>query len=726
LKARRIYFTLLSAVLLLIGGAAALVSQSTGRRTEAVIHDKIDENKLVTLAGNTRPEANQDNDQGPVGDSLNLEHMMLQLKRSPEQEKAAAQFVDELHNPKSANFHKWVSAAEFGKNFGLAESDVQTITGWLASHGLVVNAVYPSGMVIDFSGNAGQVARAFHTVIHSLSVGGVAHIANFGDPQIPAALAPAVAGVISLHDFRPHSMKRPKYTYPFGGSIVHALVPADLATIYDFNPLFSKGITGAGQTIVVLEDTDLYNGTRDWTAFRSEFGLSQYTTGSLATVHPTGGGANNCSDPGVSEGPAGDDDEAALDVEWSSAAAPGAAIVVGACADTQTNFGGFIALQNFINGTNPPSIISDSYGICEAENGASANAAITSLYQQAVAEGVSLYVAAGDEGAASCDGGLTATHGIGVSAFASTIYNVAAGGTDFSDTLDGTGSKYWSGTSSSTYGSALSYIPEIPWNGSCASGLLAGYFGFSAGYGENGFCNSPLAQTAVPVAFAGTGNGEAAVGVSGGSGGPSNCAMGAPSVAGVASGSCAGIPKPSWQTGLAGIPNDGVRDIPDVSMFASNGVWNPYYVFCLSDESNGGAPCRGAPSNWAGAGGTSFSSPILAGIQALINQSAGGAQGNPNPVYYALAAGSNASSIFHSVTRGDIAVNCTGSVNCFGSTGSSGWGRGGRGLALGEYGALSVSSSSFTPAYTAGASWNFATGIGSVDVANLVANWINQ
>jgi subtilase family serine protease len=149
-------------------------------------------------------------------------------------------------------------------------------------------------------------------------------------------------------------------------------------------------------------------------------------------------------------------------------------------------------------------------------------------------------------------------------------------------------------------------------------------------------------------------------------------------------------------------------------------------VYCFSDEGNGGAPCRGAPSNWAGAGGTSFASPILAGVQALVNQSAGGAQGNPNPVYYALAAGSNASSIFHSVTRGDIDMNCTGSLNCFGSTGLTGWGRGGRGVTLGAFGALSVSSSSFTPAYAAGTSWSFATGLGSVDVANLVANWIKQ
>jgi subtilase family serine protease len=244
---------------------------------------------------------------------------------------------------------------------------------------------------------------------------------------------------------------------------------------------------------------------------------------------------------------------------------------------------------------------------------------------------------------------------------------------------------------------------------------MANYFGYSTVYGEDGFCNS---ATAIQYGF------NLASGVA--SGGPSNCFTGVPATFGLSDGSCKGVPKPSWQTGLAGIPNDGVRDLPDVSMFASNGIWGSYYVECFSDPNNGGTRCVGAPSNWAGAGGTSFASPILAGVQALVNQSAGGAQGNPNPVYYALAAGANASSIFHSVTRGDIDVNCGGKVNCFGSTILTGWGRGGRGVTAGAPGGLSVSSTTFTPAYTTGPSWNFATGIGSLDVNNLVTNWINQ
>ncbi len=377
-----------------------------------------------------------------------------------------------------------MTANDFGENYGLAESDIRTVKGWLESHGFVVNNVYPGGMVIDFSGNAGQVRRAFHTTIHNLDVNGVRHIANFSDPQIPEALAPAVAGVVSMHDFLPHKMIRRNYTFTLDRQTYQAVVPADLATIYDFNPLFAKGITGTGQTIAVIEDTDVFS-RADWVTFRSTFGLAVYTSGTLASAHPAPpSGVNNCGLPGVN----GNDVEAGLDAEWASAAAPSAAIEVAACADTDVTFGGFIAMQNLVNASSPPPIMSVSYGICEAYNGASSNAFINTIYQQAVAEGISVYVAAGDEGAASCDAGqATAAHGIGVSGFASTPYNVAVGGTDFSDTLNGTIGTYWNSIDTATYGSAKSYIPEIPWNDSCAGSLLANYMAIRRATAQTAF-----------------------------------------------------------------------------------------------------------------------------------------------------------------------------------------------------------------------------------------------
>jgi subtilase family serine protease len=390
-----------------------------------------------------------------------------------------------------------------------------------------------------------------------------------------------------------------------------------------------------------------------------------------------------------------------------------------ACASTRTTFGGLIALQNLVN-SQPPSIVSISYGECEAENGAASNLAFSNTYQQAVAEGVSVFVAAGDEGAASCDAGAQgATHGIGVSAFASTPYNVAVGGTDFGDTVAGTNSTFWSSTNTS-FASALSYIPEIPWNDSCANGLLAWHLGYGTVYGSAGFCGSSTAKN------------DGLLEVVAGSGGPSGCATGTPAATGVVGGSCRGYAKPSWQTGVAGIPADGVRDIPDVSLFAADGLWGHYYVDCWSDIRNGGASCAGAPSTWDGGGGTSFSTPILAGIQALVNQHSGARQGNPNPVYYTLAA--TVPGIFHNVTQGDIDVNCGGTTACFGATQSTpaagGRGsRGGFGSSVSYNGALSTSGTSLLPAYLTGilgtpvTPWNFAAGLGSVDAYNLVMSW---
>ena len=689
---------------------ATLAGQS---QRQPLITGRIDEAVRHTLAGNTRPEANRQNDRGAVEDGFPMEHMLLQLQRAPEQEDAVRKLVDDLHSASSPKFHQWLTAEDFGKNYAPAQEDVDKITGWLESHGFTVNMVYPSGMVIDFSGTASQVREAFHTSIHRFEVNGKLHIANASDPQIPAAFAPVVAGVVSMHDFQPHSMKavHRDYTYISGGNPYQAVVPADLATIYDLNPLFSKGYTGKGQTVAVIEDADLYS-TTDWYTFRSIFGLSAYSTGSLTTVHPApASGPSNCGSPGLG---GGDDSEAILDAEWASAAAPGANIMVAACADTYSTFGGLIAMQNLINSAKPPAIMSISYGECEAENGASSNAAFNSLYQQAVAEGVSIFVSAGDEGAASCDAGLrVATHGIGISAFASTPYNVAVGGTDFSDTYSGTNDNYWSKTNSSIYGSALSYIPETPWDDSCANSLLVSVFGYSAAAGTEGFCGSWTAER------------DGFLAVVAASGGPSGCATGSPYNYGVINGTCKGYTKPSWQTGVAGLPNDGVRDIPDVSLFAANGVWGHYYVYCWTDTANGGAPCLGAPSGWAGAGGTSFSSPILAGIQALVNQKQGGAQGNPNYVYYKLAAQQYGPSAacpsdgcaFHDVTLGDIAVNCAGPANCNGAQSQPG-----RYLGIPD-GVLSVSSATLAPAFGAATGWDFASGIGTVDAYNLVMNW---
>jgi subtilase family serine protease len=719
----------LIAVFGLVGLTPAVNAQPSGNAIP-MIHGRIDETRLIVLEGNTRPEATAANDRGMVSADFSLNHMLLQLKRSPERETALGQYINELEDPRSPNFHKWLTPGQFAEQFGVAQSDVDAVTAWLQLHGFTVNGVQPSGLTVDFSGTAEQVRKAFRTEIHHLSVNGVNHIANMSDPRIPAALEPVLAGIVSMHDFRPQPKmvkKKPQYTYTTPNGTFHALSAGDIATIYNLTPAFNAGYSGKGQSIMVVEDTYLYS-TGDWTVFRKTFGLARpYPFGTLSQVSPTG--AITCTNPGFQGSPSdpgyGDDGEAAIDVEWATAAAPNAAIILAACADTNTTFGGLIALQNTLNGpaASLPSVVSISYGESEAFNGAAANLAYNTTYQQAVAEGVSIFVSSGDEDAASSDNGNASTHGIGISGFASTPYNVAVGGTDFGYTAESVDpATYWSSTNSNTYSSALSYIQEIPWNNSCAGGLVASFLGVT-----------PLALCNNSAVTSPSGSLNFLLNAVGGSGGPSGCATGTPTSSGKVSGSCAGYAKPSYQAGLYGNPSDGVRDIPDVSLFASNGFWDAYYVVCWSNpdvNAGGGGTCTGAPSTWPGFGGTSVSSPIMAAIQALVNQKTASRWGNPNPVYYSLASAeygvsgnascnsttvdkTGSSCVFYDITQGDNDAVCKARAgvftNCYRTTQTNG--------------ILSTSNTVSQPAYLTNEGWDFATGIGSVNAWNLIVNW---
>ena len=696
---------------LMVFAASGIQAQTPIR---SLITTRTDETNLVTLRGNTRPEANALNDRGLLPDSTRLDHMFLLLERSPEQEQALDTLIDQLHDKNSPNFHHWLTPEQFGQTYGLAQADLQVIQSWLESHGFAVNQVYPNRMMMDFSGTTGQVRESFHTEIHRLSVNGEPHIANMSDPRIPAALAPAVAGVVSLNDFMPHTMYKhalrgqsavsaaaaaaaaspsaapspspgPAYTFSDCGFLTglrdaspncEALMPQDLETIYNFNSAFTAGYTGQGQTIVVIEDEDAYT-LGDWSYFRKVAGLARaYPYGSVSQTHPAPPtGPNNCTDPGDLND--GTDDEVAIDMEWASAAAPNAAIQVAVCKDTGSTFGGLIALQNLLNApgasTTGPAIVSISYGESESQNGATQNAAFNTTYQQGASEGVSIFVSSGDEGPASSNAnGSNSTDGITVSGFTSTPYNISVGGTDFGDAYAGTESTYWNASNTAGYGSAKSYIPEIPWNDSCADSLIIGFLGtyYSSnlinGFGVSGFgvCNTyPLNTTSTLLT---TGSG---------SGGPSNCATGAPTTSGTpaSGGTCAGYAKPSWQS-VVGNPSDGVRDIPDVSLMAANGAWNHFYFICMSNPT-GGVPCSDPVQDWPGYGGTSVSSPIWAGIQALVNQKTGERWGNANTVYYPIAsaeygmsgnsscysslgASIGSTCVFNDVTQGSIFLPC--------------------------------------------------------------------
>lgn len=683
--------------------ARGAVGQAGSPTSALRITSPIDETRLVTLAGNTHPLALPKFDRGAVPDSYPMQHMYLQLQRSPQQEQALSKLLTEMEDPSSSNYQRWLTADQVGSSYGPAQQDVEKVLSWLTAHGLQVNGISKSGLTIDLSGTAGQVREAFHTEIHQYNVNGQQHIANSTDPRIPAALANVVGGFSSLNDFLPKpGLRKPKAAFTFNcedcpdafmGVELYNEAPGDFATIYNVAPLYKakSPITGKGQTIAVLEETNIRSA--DVATFRKAFGLSGYS-GRFTQIHPGPG----CTNPGTN----GAEGEAALDAEWSGAIAPDANVELASCANTSTNFGPFIAAQNLLDQKTPPPIMSISYISCETSQGTGGNLFISELWQQAALEGVSVFVASGDGSAAGCDDFNTAPYavdGIAANALASTPYDVATGGTDFLDTFENKNKTYWSSTNTAAHKSAKSYVPEMPWEDSCANSVLDKYYGVTS---RIVFCNESPFLT-----------------IAGGSGGPSFV-----------------YAKPPWQKNIYGNPNDGVRDTPDVSLFASDEFWFHAILFCMSDTSQGGTPCNYSDPADAfanSAGGTSFTAPQFASIQALINQKAAGRQGNPDAKYYALARsqygtsaapnktllaacnsnlGSATSSacMFHDVTTGDNAVPCYGRNDCFGANGKN-------------IGVLSTSDSKLLVAYPATTGWDFATGLGTVNVTNVVNHW---
>ena len=684
-------FSIISMALL----AVSLVMSAQGSRAQtgavrARVTQAVDMQNLVTLRGNVHPLARPEYDQGVAPDDLPMERMLLVLQRSADQEVDLRQLLDQQQVKSSPLFHQWLTPEQFGKQFGPADADIQAVTDWLASQGFMVKKVAAGRTVIEFSGTAGLVRQVLGTEIHKFHVKDADYWANASDPKIPAALAPVVAGIASLNNFpRKHlnvsppkksrarmpGKGQPLFTFCTDSSDCYLLIgPGDFAKIYNVALLWTAGTDGTGQTIAVVGETNI--NPQDVADFRSMFGLPAATANNPKIIL-------NGPDPGILTD--GEETEADLDVEWSGGVAKGATVDFVVSEATESTQGIDLSALYIIDNNLAP-IMSESYGGCELGLPAALINFYNVMWEQAAAQGITVLLGAGDSGSAGCDsvelGEVAAQYGLAVSGFASTPFNVAVGGTDF---LTGTNdSTYWSQTSSAPYQtSALSYIPESTWNYSCAdSGSLTA-------------CTPPPNTTYLDEGvYLAAGGGGASVVYS----------------------------KPSWQTGT-GVPSDGVRDIPDVSLLASG-----YFIMCEMDAN----PAQGGSSSscdlnapyedFVVQGGTSASVQAFAGIMAMVNQ-AHGRQGNANYVLYPLAAGantcvsntaavSNTSCIFYEIQNGNNSVICQGtSPDCSSIT------SGQYGIIISNGAAAYPSSTPSTPGY------NLATGLGSVNVANLVHNW---
>ena len=706
-------------------------------RTRVV--EVLDENRKATLLGNTHPMARPAYDKGRVEHSKLLERMVLVLQRSPEQQKALDAFNERQQDPASPDFHRWLEPEEFGRLYGPSDSDIAAVTSWLANRGFRIDEVSPGRINIEFTGTVAQVESAFHVQMHNYEVEGEAHIANDRDPQIPRALAPVITGVASLHDFFPkpqfvlgQMVKRnvktgeetllnpptansatslePQTGYTdLSGNARMDVSPWDFATIYNELPLWNAAtpINGTGVTIAIAGVSDV--NVNDFNLFRSSFGLPAST---LVKTFPSG-------NPGYDT--TGGQGENTLDVEWSGASAPGATINLVTFGSTATTFGGTTAI-NYIIQHNLAPIISASYGGCELSQGTAGNAAMNTMWQEAATEGISSFVSAGDQGSAGCSSQDVAAPnedkiGLQVNGMASPPDVTAVGGTDLNWQwwVSGGYSTYWSASNSSTRESALGYIPEVPWNSTCASTILLDYVFTDSTTGKPFTSSAALCNAAYSSATY-----QPLVVIGAGSGGVSHCTTSN----GTAASSCSGgYAKPSWQS-VTGVPADGKRDLPDVSLFASGSYPadqpGSAYLFCMSTATSNG--CDYVDNTYIiyqEIGGTSASSPAMAGIMALVIQNQGGKrQGLANPNLYKLASketyancstnsvsNSTSTCVFNDIVSGSIAQVCVaGDLNCVIDAGTTE-----------AYGVLS--------GYSAGVGYDLTTGLGSINVKNLVTGW---
>ena len=613
------------------------------------IKEPADDARSITLPGNIHPLARP---ASLIGARrlrlLPMERMQLVLTRDARQESALKSLLDAQHDKSSPSFHQWLTPEQFGQQFGPADQDIQAVASWLQSHGFRVNRVANGRTVIEFSGTAGQVRNAFHTEIRKFVVNGEEHWANAGDPRIPAALEPVVAGVAKLHNFRTKSLAgisgkwptipikggfRPQYNQDDGS---HALTPADYAIIYNINPVYKAGIDGSGVTIGVLgvgpiEEQDIVD-------FRRVFGLSKNPT--QVIVNGTAPDYWQYIPPDL---------EGTLDVAWAGAIAPKATVKF-IVSDSTDSSDGLDLSEEYAVDNNVADILTESFGLCEAYISKAYQQLLNSLRQQAAAQGITWLVSSGDSGPYTCYDYENGSPGpLSVSGFASSPYVVAVGGTGFNVAADT--ATYWSAANTkATLASALSYVPETAWNDSCDA-LKCGKYN---------------------------------VYVAAGGGGSSTVSA-----------------RPSWQSGVLGIPAGTMREVPDVSLAAS--AVNTPYLLCYFGS------CSDDPitsSSFSPIGGTSASSPAFAGVMALVNQKMKSRQGSANYVLYRLAASQHSKCdgssikalpdsdcIFNDVTSGNIAV--PGEPK------------------YGKPGAL----------YQAGAGFDLATGLGSVNVANLVNRW---
>ncbi len=594
---------------------------------------QVNPNVTTALRGTINPRAKPAFDIGPANPSARLSGITIHFRPSAAQQAALDQLVQQQQTPGSPLYHMWITPAQYAQRFGLSGSDLDKVESWLEQQGFSIDGVANSRNSITFSGTIGQVESAFQTSIHHYNIRGVTHTANAGPLSIPSAFSGVVLSVRNISDFRPHPLHRfrPREQAAPQYTFNSGSTHSHFLAPADFATIYNVNpLYGAGYT----GDGQTIVVTGQSAIVTSDISNFQKAAG-LPQKAPKLVLVPNTGTSTVTD-TSGDEDESDLDIEWSGAIAKGAAISF-VYVGNNKNYSVFDSIKYAVDNNLAP-IITTSYGSCEQNFPSGDVGTLQTLFEQANAQGQTIIAAAGDSGATDCESSSSAnsdqaTHGLAVDLPASLPYVTGIGGTEFTADLKSP-STYWNSSNGAGGSSATRYIAEKVWNDTSTS-----------------------------------------LGIQAGGGGASTI-----------------FSKPSWQTGT-GVPNDGKRDVPDISLNASPN--HDGYLVCASGAdstscSNGFLNKSGVPNV---AGGTSFGSPIFAGILAILEQKLqSSGLGNVNPGIYSLAA-SSYSTAFHDTTSGNNKIPCkTGSTDC--TTSPIG--------------------------YSATAGYDLASGWGSIDATNFV------
>ncbi len=521
------------------------------------------------------------------GEAEPTDMLDMQIRFALRQKAALGKLLAAQHNRRSRYYHKWLTPAEFSRRFGPSKGHLDAVAAWLTGQGFTVTS--RESFAVAFSGTVEMAQRAFAVRIAKFGDGSV--YANTSDPVVPKRFVTVIGSVLGLDNMAhaaPMADSREllanlneeialtpvqEETDPLSSTpqaIVNgyqAFGPNDLRTFY--HQTVGAGKDGTGSCIAIVGVSDFVDSTM--AAFTTQFGLPpiSYTRKQHGQY------------PGFNGAAA----EAELDLQWAHVSAPGASIVYHLGPDLVSDIAGAV-------NDNSCSTISISYGLCGVSASYMTNV-LDLILSQAAAQGQSVFVSSGDQGAAGIALNSSGTACVinntrSVNEMSADPNVTSVGGTQFTP--------YYSG------GNDYGYAPEKVWND--ASGATGG---------------------GVSEVFA----------------------------------------KPTYQVGN-GVPNGGLRDVPDISLIAS--AYSPGVFFADYGSAGARVVCC--------IGGTSLSAPVWAGFATVLGQITGNPRlGNLNPLIYGMANTQYTTSGFHDVTDGNTNFNgVTGYTAGPGFDLATGWG----------------------------------------------------